>query len=62
MIKLIPGDFVKFNNKLYVVHQDRDGNPIFQRVYLSSMESYEETICKLEDTIKKVNVSVSVPI
>ena len=62
MIKLIPGDFVRFNNKLYTIHQDRDGNPIFQRVYLSSIEAYEETTCKLEETIKKVNVSVSVPI
>ena len=56
---IIPGDFVKFNNKLYTVVQDREGNPLLQRYYRNSMEMLEEKKQKLESTINRVNVNVA---
>lgn len=59
---LIPGDYIKFKNKLYYIAEDRDGSPMFRRVYTTPYEQYSDVVDKLQDTVKKVNISVSVPL
>lgn len=61
VLKIKKDDFVKYGNKHYLIKEDRDGNPMFLRVYLSSTEMLEQSIIDMEQKIKQVNISVSVP-
>lgn len=61
-LNLKKDDFVKYNNRYYTIQEDRDGNPMFLRVYLSSNEMLQQSIIDLERNIKQVNISVSVPL
>lgn len=61
MIHLLPGDYIQFNKKLYQICPDRDGNPCFQRIYLSSTEAFYDSKVALEDVVKKVNISINIP-
>jgi len=62
VLKIKEEDFVKYKNKHYLIKEDRDGNPMFLRVYLSSDEMLNQSIMDLEKKVKQVNIQVSVPL
>ena len=43
--KIVIGDYVEFNGKLYIVTANSDGNPILQRFYTST----DEMLCEKVD-------------
>lgn len=60
MKRLDIGDYVEFNNRLYIIQQDSDGKPIFNRFYTDSCEMFEDRISNLEKTVGKMAVRLEI--
>lgn len=56
--KILMGDYVEFNGKLYIVRSNSDGNPILQRFYTSTDEMLCEKVDNLEKIVLKIQAEV----
>ena len=59
-MRIILGDYLEFEDKLYIVQRDRQGNPLLSRVYRSSYEMLYEDKKRLENTITEVKVGIKI--
>lgn len=59
-MRIILGDYLEFEDKLYIVQRDRQGNPLLSRVYRSSYEMLYEDKKRLKNTIKEVKVGIKI--
>lgn len=58
--KINLGDYLEFNNKMYVVSQDSDGRPLLLRYYISSQDMLNESQQNLQRTLEKIQVSTNI--
>ena len=59
-MRIILGDYLEFEDKLYIVQRDRQGNPLLSRVYRYYYEMLYEYKKRLENTIKEVKVGIKI--